>query len=61
MRLGKLLGKALAIPARVLDVPFAVFDKLTEDARGIEFRPFRSAAEAIEGGVEDAIDGKEKR
>lgn len=59
---GKLLGKALALPLRVLDVPFAVIDKVTGDPSmgQPEIRPFRSAANAVEQGVEDAIDGEER-
>lgn len=59
---GELLGKALALPLRVLDAPFAVLEKITGDPSmgQPEIRPFRSAANAVEQGVEGAIDGEDR-
>lgn len=54
---GKLLGKVLAAPVRLVNIPIVVTEKLT-GAR-VDVGLVQATAETIEEGVAEAVDGED--
>ncbi len=58
---GRLIGKALALPLRVANVPFAVVNKLT-DGEFDDVNLLGAPADAIEESVAEALgDGEDEK
>lgn len=51
---GRLIGKVVALPVRVANLPFAVIDKLAADDIG-DCTPLGPIADAVEDAVAEAM------
>ena len=55
--LSKIIGKIIAMPLRVVDLPFKICRKLVDDPES-EKGVFADLANAVEESVEELIEGK---
>lgn len=57
MRLSKIIGKIVATPLRVVDLPFKVCRKIVDDPES-ERGVFADLAKVVEESIEEVVEGR---